>query len=78
MRRERINQKHASRFILQYILNHPHLEDLVVKRRPAVADCIEHAVGRNVARGCARRLQENGDGDIYLNRNLLRFAKVEG
>jgi hypothetical protein len=73
LRRERINRKHACRFILQYILNHPCLEDLALNRRPAVVHCIEHAVGRNVARGCARNIQ-NGRGDTYVNRNLLRFA----
>jgi hypothetical protein len=74
LRRERITGKHARRFVLRYILNHPCLEDLVQHRRPAIVDCIEHAIGRNVARGCARRLKEVGGEDAYFNRNLLRFA----
>lgn len=54
LRRDRVNRKYASRFVLRYIRNHPCLEDLAQRRRPAIVDCIEHAVGRNVARGCAR------------------------
>ena len=74
LRRERINRKHTSRFVLRYILNHPCLEDLAQRRRPTIVDCIEHAVGRNVARGCIKRLEAEDNHDPYVVRNLLRHA----
>ena len=74
LRRERVGRKHARRFIMRYILNHPCLEDLAKHRRPAIVDCIEHAIGRNVARGCARRMRDVGGEDAYVKRNMLRFA----
>src|SRR5262245_39283198 len=54
LRRARANHKHATRAILGYLLNHPALEELVRRRRPAVRDCLEHALGKSVARACFR------------------------
>jgi len=50
LRRLRANHKHTTRAIVNYILNHPYLEDLVSCRSPAVVDSLEHALGLNVAR----------------------------
>ena len=76
LRRQRVNRKTVSQFILQYILNHPCLEDLAARRRPAVVDCIEHAVGRNVARACVKALRSgNGADTTYADKHLLRFAQ---
>ena len=75
LRRARINRRHASRFIVRYILNHPRADDLIAHRRPAVRECIEHAIGRNVARGCARTVCGEDRNDVYLRRHLLRFAQ---
>jgi len=75
LRRERVNRKHAARFVLRYILNHPRVEDLARHRRPAVVDCVEHAVGRNVARGCMKRLEAGDVHAPYVVRHLLRHAK---
>ncbi len=74
LRRARANHKHTRRAVVGYLLNHPRLEELASRRRPALVDCLEHALGRNVARGCARFLKENGPADDYARRNLLRFA----
>ena len=75
LRRKRVNRKAVSRFILRYILNHPCAEDLAARRRPAVMDCIEHAVGRNVARGCVKEIcAGNGVDTTHADRHLLRFA----
>jgi len=75
LRRRRINRKAISRFMLRYLLNHPHAERLAVRRRQAVVECIEHAVGRNVARACAKTLIERDvSRESYLRRNLLRFS----
>lgn len=75
LRRVRANHKHTSRAILSYIFNHPYLEDLALKRRPAVVDAIEHALGKDVARACAKIICESVSDEIYLRRNLLRFVE---
>ncbi len=77
VRRARANHKHAARVVLRWLLNHPALEELASRRRPALVDCLEHALGRNVARACAKLL----DGTValpYLRRHLLRFARDPG
>src|SRR5262249_35261417 len=37
-------------------------------------DCLEHALGKNVARGCAKRLAQHELDAGYVQRHLLRFA----
>ncbi len=74
LRRVRANHKHTARAILKYILNHPQLEDMALHRRPAVVDAIEHALGKDVARGCAKMLCGLGVKEAYLQQQLLRFA----
>lgn len=74
LRRVRANHKHTSRAILRYVLNHPCLDDLAVRRRPTLVDCLEQALGRNVARACAKYLVESTGKEAYVQRNLLRFA----
>ncbi|HMA36350.1 MAG TPA: VWA domain-containing protein [Chloroflexia bacterium] len=74
LRRARANHKHTAHAILGYILNHPQMEDLVRRRRPTVMDCLEHALGKNVARGAIRRLIETPDDRAYVQRTMLRFA----
>jgi hypothetical protein len=73
LRRARANHKHGRRFVLRWLLNHPAAEDLAGRRRRAVVDCLEHALGRDVARACARLADEAGT-PAYLRRNLLRYA----
>lgn len=75
LRRVRANHKHTTRAILNYIFNHPYLEDLALQRRPAVVDAIEHALGKDVARACAKMLCESVGDEIYLRRHLLKFAQ---
>jgi len=75
LKRCRANHKHTSRHILDYILNHPCLEDMALKHRPILADCIEHALGKNVARACVKMLSEGLSGTPYVRNNLLRFAQ---
>jgi len=76
LRRVRANHKHTTRAILKYILNHPHFEDMVSSRRPTLVDCLEHALGKNVARACAKMLSEEvAANETYLRRNLLRFVR---
>lgn len=90
LRRVRANHKHTSRAILKYILNHPDLEAIASSRRAVLVDCLEHAVGKNVARGCAKILVSDeiveasagnnispGMGMGYLRRHFLRFARDE-
>lgn len=78
LRRTRANHKHTRRAILRYLLNHPHLEETAARRRPTLVDCLEHALGKHVARGCARLLREKGSADPYVRRNLLRCADDPG
>jgi len=75
LRRVRANHKHTTKAILKYILNHPQLEDMALHRRPAVVDAIEHALGKDLARACARMLCESVVDETYLRRHLLRFAQ---
>lgn len=75
LRRVRANHKHTSRAILNYIFNHPYLEDLALQRRPAVVDAIEHALGKDIARACAKIICESVGNEVYLRRNLLKFAQ---
>ena len=74
LKRVRANHKHTTRAILKYIFEHPQSLDMVICRRPAVVDCLEHALGQNVARCCAKIVSLGGD-ESYLNQNLLRFVK---
>ncbi|MEM7714774.1 MAG: VWA domain-containing protein [Cyanobacteria bacterium P01_A01_bin.68] len=73
LKRVRANHKHTTRAILKYIFEHSQSLDMLVCRRPAVVDCLEHALGKNVARGCAKIVSTNGD-ETYLNQNLFRFV----
>lgn len=75
MRRARANHKHTRRAILRYLLNHPQLEELASERRPSLVDCLEHALGKNVARACARFIAEGNEQVNYVRRHLLRFAQ---
>ena len=73
LKRVRANHKHTTRAILKYIFEHPQSLDMLVCRRPAVVDCLEHALGKNVARACAKIVSINRD-ETYLSQNLLRFV----
>lgn len=73
LRRARANHQHTTRAVVGFILDHPALEALAVARRPTLAAALEHALGRDVARGCARRIAEGVD-EPYLRRNLWRFT----
>ncbi|MCJ8283067.1 MAG: VWA domain-containing protein [Rivularia sp. ALOHA_DT_140] len=72
LKRVRANHKHTTRAILKYIFEHPQSLNMAVCRRPAVVDCLEHAIGKNVARACAKFVTSGAD-ETYLNQNLLRF-----
>jgi hypothetical protein len=74
LRKNRVNSKAVRRFLLQYLLRHPNLEELASRRPSAVVDCLEHAAGRNVVRGCVARLRRGMDNDPYVRQNLVRYA----
>ncbi|WP_405484422.1 hypothetical protein [Nocardia sp. NBC_00511] len=78
LRRRRINHKHATRAILGFVLEHPDAELLIAARRPALRDCFEHALGKNTARDCARRIAEGDLDSAELRRKLLRFLVNPG
>ncbi|AFY58756.1 hypothetical protein Riv7116_6420 [Rivularia sp. PCC 7116] len=73
LKRVRANHKHTTRAILKYIFEHPECFDMAICRRPAVVDCLEHALGKNVARACAKIVSSGAD-ETYLNQNLFRFV----
>jgi hypothetical protein len=73
LKRVRANHKHTTKAILKYIFQHPHSLDMAICRRPAVVDCLEHALGKNVARACAKIIKSGSD-ETYLRRHLLRFV----
>ena len=74
VRRVRANHKHTRKAILKYVLDHPRIEDMAVRRRASVVDCLEHALGRNTARACAKMILDTQGTSASLRRNLLRFA----
>jgi hypothetical protein len=79
LRRVRANHKHVTRAIVGWLLNHPDGADLWTHRRPAVMDCLEHALGKNVLRACLRyaslgTAERTATTEAYLRRNLLRYA----
>ncbi|MCF6475028.1 VWA domain-containing protein [Nonomuraea sp. MG754425] len=74
LRRLRANHKHTTRAIVAFVLEHPEADALIEARRPALADCFEHALGKATARACARLAAEGDTGSAYLRRSLLRFT----
>ncbi|MEO3868592.1 vWA domain-containing protein [Nonomuraea sp. B12E4] len=74
LRRLRANHKHVTRAVLAFVLEHPDAGELIEARRPALADCFEHALGKATARACARLIAEGDTGSGYLRRSLLRFT----
>jgi hypothetical protein len=74
LRRLRANHKHTTRAIVTFVLEHPDADALIEARRPALIDCLEHALGKATARACARLVSEGGAGSAYLRRSLLRFT----
>lgn len=78
LRRVRANHKHVTRTILAYLLNHAEAADLWVRRRPAVTDVLEHAVGKNVLRAAVRYAALGAEAapeqKTYLRRAVLRYA----
>ncbi|GAA4987205.1 hypothetical protein HD597_007465 [Nonomuraea thailandensis] len=87
LRRLRANHKHTTRAIVAFVLEHPDAAALIEARRPALADCLEHALGKATARACARLVSEgvadkpappaagSDAGSAYLRRSLLRFTQ---
>jgi hypothetical protein len=75
LRRVRANHKHVTKAILNYILNHPQLEAMAIDRRPTIADCLEHALGKNVVRACVKMLASGNSDEKYLQQNLFKFAR---
>jgi len=73
LRRLHRNHKHATRAVVRFVLEHPDADALIQARRPALADCFEHALGKATARGCAARIAAGDRGSAYLRRHLLRF-----
>ncbi|GAB4294281.1 MAG: hypothetical protein Fur0025_30870 [Oscillatoriaceae cyanobacterium] len=76
LRRVRANHKHATKAILDYILNHPHSLELALSRRPAVVDSLEHASGKNPTRASAKMLLGTKPAqETYLHRHFLKFGR---
>ena len=69
LRRTRCNRRHARRLMLEFLLDHPQLEQLVLSRRPTLVDCLEHAFGRDRFRLFLNSTKEP------VTEQLLRHAK---
>lgn len=74
LRRARANHKHTTRAMTAWLLNHPQACLLVELKQSAMRDSLEHALGRDVARACAKHATGNGENQAYLRRHLLKFA----
>ena len=78
LRKRRANHKHTARTILRWVFRHPDAESLIARRRHAVRDTVEHALGRNVARACMKHVAtRTPSGDTYLSRTLHRFVGAD-
>jgi hypothetical protein len=60
LRRARANHKHTARAIVRYVTEHPHALGIAETRRRVVRDIVEHAVGRNTARGLVKAPSARG------------------
>ncbi|WP_460718006.1 vWA domain-containing protein [Nocardia heshunensis] len=74
VRRHRANHKHVTRATVAFVLDHPDAELLIAARRPALRDCLEHALGKNTARACLRHITDGTTDSFELHRKLLRFT----
>lgn len=74
LKRVHANHKHTRRAILKYILNHPYMENMAAWRRPSLRDSMEHALGKNTCRACAKLAAGYKESSSYLRRNLLRYS----
>ncbi len=84
LRKVRANHKHSSRAILSYLINHPFLREMLKSRRRVIQDVIEHAMGKNVARACAKylnkipqKLELTQAEQEYVATKLYRFAESD-
>jgi hypothetical protein len=68
LRRVRANHKHASRAMLEFLANHPCLEDLALRRRQVVREVFEHALGVNTARGWVKSMIDEKQAPASLPR----------
>lgn len=75
LRRVRANHKHTTHAILNYILNHPQLEDMALRRRPAIADILEHALGKNTVRGAIKKLSNSEQNTVEVQGKILRRTR---
>jgi len=66
---------YATRAVVEFVLGHPDADALIRDRRPALVDCLEHALGKATARGCAQRIAGGDTSSAYVRRSLLRFCR---
>jgi hypothetical protein len=77
LRHRRANHKHVTRAALRLLFEHREAETLLRTRRGVLVSAVEHALGRDTARGCVRAL----DGVAVrtdVRHALLRFAPEPG
>ena len=70
LRHRRANHKHVTRATMWLIGEHPQIETLLASHRRVVVACLEHALGKATARGCAKALASGAAGA----RPIQRFA----
>lgn len=78
LRRARANHKHTTKAIAAWIINHPQAAALIEHKPSALRDTLEHALGRDVTRACAKyAAAEDAAGKTYLRTHLLKFAAAQ-
>ena len=77
LRHRRVNHKHVTRAILWLLLEHRQADTLVGTHRAVLAACLEHALGKATARGCAKALI-TGESTVDLNRPLSAIRARPG
>lgn len=66
LKKARVNSRFVTRFILRYLWQHPYLYEMASLKPAVIRDILEHALGRNTARGAVARLRVRSDDEAAL------------
>jgi hypothetical protein len=74
LRHRRANHKHVTRATVRLLTAHPQAPAALASHRRVLRACVEHALGKSTARGCAAELRHGRATGAHLGRHLYRFA----
>lgn len=71
----RINRSRARELVLEALLGHEHLPTLAAVKRQRVAHLLRHVLGERTWSSIKRSLaHETSEGEVFLQREMLRYA----